>query len=152
HDVAVWRDGAAVEGETPLGPARLVVNGTPEALRVEVEGVAATVHLHRAGDSVTLARPGRRLTLIRHRPAAATRAETGGDRVTAPLPGRVQSIAVAPGATIEAGATVAVIEAMKMEHALAAPRAGTIAEVLATPGDQVDEGALIAILEPADDG
>jgi 3-methylcrotonyl-CoA carboxylase alpha subunit len=45
---------------------------------------------------------------------------------------------------------LAVLEAMKMEHALTAPRDGVIAEVLVEAGAQVTDGALLARLEPAD--
>jgi len=75
----------------------------------------------------------------------------GGDIVTAPMTGLIKTVAVTPGATVSAGAPVAVMEAMKMEHALKAPRDGTVAEVLIKPGDQVDEAALLIRLE-AEDG
>ena len=38
---------------------------------------------------------------------------------------------------------VAVVEAMKMEHAIKAPRAGTVAELFVETGDQITEGAPI---------
>jgi 3-methylcrotonyl-CoA carboxylase alpha subunit len=44
---------------------------------------------------------------------------------------------------------VAVVEAMKMEHALTAPRAGRIVGIAVATGDQVKQGArLMTIAEP----
>ena len=49
--------------------------------------------------------------------------EVGG-AVKAPMHGRLIALAVEDGQTVEAGQRLAVVEAMKMEHALTAPRAG----------------------------
>jgi 3-methylcrotonyl-CoA carboxylase alpha subunit len=62
-------------------------------------------------------------------------------RLTAPMPGKVVSFAVKAGDSVKAGQTLAVMEAMKMEHTIAAPQDGTVAELLYRPGDQVAEGA-----------
>ncbi len=72
------------------------------------------------------------------------------DAVTAPMPGLVQRVLVAPGAAVEKGAPLLVLEAMKMEHTLTAPRDGTVAEVFCTEGDQVANGSLLLELEPHD--
>ena len=53
--------------------------------------------------------------------------------VAAPMPGRVVSVHVSVGQAVEAGDRLAVLEAMKMEHALLAARDGTVAEVLGDP-------------------
>jgi 3-methylcrotonyl-CoA carboxylase alpha subunit len=62
-------------------------------------------------------------------------------RLTAPMPGKVVSFAVKAGDTVKAGQTLAVMEAMKMEHTIAAPKDGVIAEIMYAPGDQVMDGA-----------
>ena len=71
----------------------------------------------------------------------------GAGVVEAPMPGLVKSVHVAPGDAVEAGARLAVLEAMKMEHVLRAPRDGTVAEVLAAAGAQVEAGAALVRLE-----
>jgi len=55
----------------------------------------------------------------------------------APLPGTVTEIFVLPGAQVEAGQSVCVIEAMKMKNTIRANRSGTIASVLISPGQSV---------------
>src|SRR5439155_24629624 len=58
----------------------------------------------------------------------------GGRTLVAPLPGRIVKVAVKPGDRVEKGATLLVIEAMKMENELKAGASGTIAEVQVEPG------------------
>ncbi len=67
--------------------------------------------------------------------------DTKGGRLTAPMPGKVVSFAVKAGDKVTAGQTLAVMEAMKMEHTIAAPKDGVVAEILYAPGDQVMDGA-----------
>ncbi len=64
-----------------------------------------------------------------------------GGRLTAPMPGKLISFAVKAGDAVKAGQTLAVMEAMKMEHTIAAPKDGVVAEILFAPGDQVMDGA-----------
>ena len=65
----------------------------------------------------------------------------------APMSGAVVAVAVAVGDRVEAGDTLMVIEAMKMEHAISAQAAAKVSEVLFTIGDQVDEGETLIMLE-----
>ena len=58
-------------------------------------------------------------------PTAEKADRTNPDHVAAPFAG-VVTVAVAEGDTVEAGATVATIEAMKMEAAITAPTAGVV--------------------------
>jgi 3-methylcrotonyl-CoA carboxylase alpha subunit len=66
--------------------------------------------------------------------------------------GKVLAILVQPGASVSKGERLAVVEAMKMEHALLAPFAGTVAQISAAPGDQVVEGATVMSIEPNNSG
>ena len=64
-----------------------------------------------------------------------------GGRLTAPMPGKLVSFAVKAGDAVKIGQTLAVMEAMKMEHTIAAPKDGVVAEIMYAPGDQVMDGA-----------
>lgn len=79
--------------------------------------------------------------------APATDAAAGADVVRAPMAGAVTSVSVKPGDMISKGQSLAIIEAMKMEHQLKAPRDGRVAEVMARPGDQVAIRAKIITLD-----
>ena len=73
--------------------------------------------------------------------AHAGDAQVEGGRLTAPMPGKVVSFAVKAGDKVKIGQTLAVLEAMKMEHTIAAPADGVVGALLYAPGDQVPEGA-----------
>ena len=76
----------------------------------------------------------------------ATAAGAVAGRIEAPMPGLVKAVFVAPGDAVAAGARLAVLEAMKMEHVLTAGRDGVVAEVLARAGVQVEAGAALIVL------
>jgi 3-methylcrotonyl-CoA carboxylase alpha subunit len=62
--------------------------------------------------------------------------------------GKVLAIVVAACATVAKGERVAVVEAMKMEHALLAPADGVVSEISAQVDAQIAEGAKILTIEP----
>ncbi|GAA3808625.1 pyruvate carboxylase [Nocardioides panacisoli] len=66
-------------------------------------------------------------------------------QVAAPFQGAV-TVTVEEGDTVEAGATVATIEAMKMEAAITAPRAGTVQRLAIQGTRPVEGGDLILVL------
>ena len=103
-----------------------------------------------AGDGLHVIHDGRTWTVSL--PRRAVEDGDAGDtlaHVPAPLPGKVVKVAVRNGDTVERGATLAVLEAMKMELSVEAPREGVIDEVLVSEGDQVIEGAVLVTFAPA---
>ncbi len=80
--------------------------------------------------------------------AAASHGPGGGSDVVAPMPGAVLAVHVEPGAIVEAGQALVVLEAMKMEHVVTAPVAGVVLEVLVRRGDQVERGRQLLNLDP----
>ncbi|MGM9483356.1 carboxyl transferase domain-containing protein [Roseateles sp. NT4] len=77
--------------------------------------------------------------------------ETDPQQLRAPTAGRLLQFSVAVGDVVAAGAELAVLEAMKMEHVLAAPRAGRVAALAVAPGQFVNAGELLLSLEPTDE-
>jgi biotin carboxyl carrier protein len=94
---------------------------------VEVDGRAARIELAEA-PSV--------------RRAAAQASGSGGRlaAVVAPMPGTVLAVRVRDGERVGAGATLVVVEAMKMENAVTAPTDGQVERVLVKPGEAVQRG------------
>ncbi|WNW12174.1 acetyl/propionyl/methylcrotonyl-CoA carboxylase subunit alpha [Pseudomonas sp. DTU_2021_1001937_2_SI_NGA_ILE_001] len=67
--------------------------------------------------------------------------------LTAPMNGSIVSVRVQPGQSVEAGAPLVVLEAMKMEHSIRAPQAGTVKAVYCQEGEMVSEGSVLVELE-----
>lgn len=72
--------------------------------------------------------------------------EAGEAVVRAPMPGLVLGIPFEPGAKVERGQTVAILEAMKMENDLASPITGTIKEVKVAKGQTVNQGDALVVV------
>jgi 3-methylcrotonyl-CoA carboxylase alpha subunit len=138
-----------VEGQTrfsiEIGGTRTVldhrdgawwVDGGKSALRAVRHGATITVF---AGDAFAFDAPD---PLARGQEGGA-----GADVILSPMPGRVTAVDVAAGQAVEKGQRLAVLEAMKMEHALTAARDGVVAEVLVAAGAQVEAGAPLVRLE-----
>ena len=77
--------------------------------------------------------------------AAAPKAVVG-NKVVAPLPGRVISLKVKVGDTVNAGDEVVVLEAMKMENSITSDYSGTVLQVAVAEGDNVASDAVLLII------
>jgi biotin carboxyl carrier protein len=64
----------------------------------------------------------------------------------APMPGSVVRVEVGEGQRVTASATVVVLEAMKMQHAVRAPADGIVASIQVAAGEQVDSGQVLAVV------
>jgi acetyl-CoA/propionyl-CoA carboxylase biotin carboxyl carrier protein len=86
-------------------------------------------------------------------PARAKRAptaaagSTGSGDVVVPMQGTIVKVLVAVGDKVEAGQTICLLEAMKMENAVSAERDGIIKELRVSAGDSVGAGDIIAVIE-----
>jgi 3-methylcrotonyl-CoA carboxylase alpha subunit len=67
--------------------------------------------------------------------------------LVAPMPGRITALLAEPGAKVEMGAPLLILEAMKMEHKLSAPAAGVVKAYRCALDDQVAEGAELVDFE-----
>ena len=117
------------------------------------ERASEEVSLHEANGGVYAFAGGRQAFVQLVDPFAQAEAGAGeGDAaIRAPMNGRLVKVAVADGERVEAGQRLAVVEAMKMEHALVAPHAGVVRDLEASVGDQVEMGERIMRVE-ADEG
>ncbi|MCW2685250.1 MAG: Methylcrotonyl-CoA carboxylase biotin-containing subunit, partial [Mycobacterium sp.] len=130
----------------------------PHSYRVDGDSGEVVVDVERLGEFES------RLTLGRHRfPVVTVAGPTGflvevdgishrinqdeAGLVRASAPAVVVALPVAVGDEVEAGATLVVLESMKMETALRAPSAGRVREVFATVNCQVDAGAALLRLD-----
>ena len=73
--------------------------------------------------------------------------DTGTARIISPMPGKVVRVLVEPGARVEAGEGIVVVEAMKMQNEMKSPKAGVVASINAAAGATVTAGDVLAVIE-----
>jgi acetyl-CoA/propionyl-CoA carboxylase biotin carboxyl carrier protein len=123
--------GSAVDGRT-----------REQLVAVEIDGRRHEVRIHTPeAPWLELARRHR------ERSKAITGEATGA--IVSPMQGTVLAVAVEPGAPVEAGAVVCVVEAMKMENELVAHRDGVVSDVRVVAGQQVAQGEVVCVIEDA---
>ncbi len=85
----------------------------------------------------------------RRAPKLTARSATGSadGMVTAPMQGTIVKVSVKAGDTVEAGQSICVLEAMKMENEVKAPGPGAVVDLRVQPGDTVAAGDLIAVIK-----
>ncbi|WP_189824297.1 acetyl-CoA carboxylase biotin carboxylase subunit [Streptomyces finlayi] len=135
----------SVDGSEAL-PARLSTS-SDGTLTVEVGGLTHTLRHH----GEWLGRDGDAWHLTAYDPVAATltgSAHSGADALTAPMPGTVTVVKVAVGDHVDAGQSLLVVEAMKMEHVISAPHSGTVAELDVKAGATVAMDQVLAVVTP----
>jgi biotin carboxyl carrier protein len=108
------------------------VEETPAGLVVVIDGHRFEIEVHD---------PRRRAR------GARARAGEGVQTIAAPMPGKVVRVLVAPGAAVESGQGLVVVEAMKMQNEMKAPRAGRILAVPVREGATVSAGEVLATME-----
>jgi biotin carboxyl carrier protein len=154
----------AVEGPGPDGRFAVVIDGVEKTVDAErirpgtwslvIDGRAVVVDLDPRRGQVHASIGPADLALVvedaRHKRLrqAAKRdgVQAAGERIHAPIAGKVVKVLVAPGDTVAAGQPVLVLEAMKMENELAAERGGTVGAVHKAAGQSVDTGELLVEL------
>ena len=128
-----------------IGPRSYRVDGDSGELVVEVERLGEFESRLTLGDHryhiVTVAGPTGFLVEVDGISHRISQDEAG--LVRAGSPAVVVAMPVAVGDQVEAGATLVVLESMKMETALRAPAAGRVREIFATVNNQVDAGAAL---------
>ncbi len=150
-DGDVEADFGGARGHSPLVSGRGGL-GEASAQRLTLHLDGRTHTFHHAAD--WLGRDGDAWHVQDHDPVEAAltgAAHAGADALTAPMPGTVTVVKVAPGDTVTAGQSLLVVEAMKMEHVISAPHAGTVTELDVTPGSTVAMDQVLAVVVPADE-
>jgi 3-methylcrotonyl-CoA carboxylase alpha subunit len=111
-------------------------------LVIRLGGKAAHGAVVREGDVFHVFADGGHAALAYADPLAhAGQAEGEGGRLTAPMPGKIVAVIARQGETVERGAPLLIMEAMKMEHTISAPGKGVVEAILYEVGEQVAEGA-----------
>ena len=135
-----WLDVDARGG--PGGPLSLLIDGA--AWLADLDEVDGEIAVTLDGQTFRL-----QVEETGHR-AGRRRGASGsaGQRLVAPMPGRVVAVHVRPGDRVEPDAPLVVLEAMKMENEFRAAAGGVVAEVGVSPGQAVNAGDLLVVVAP----
>jgi acetyl-CoA/propionyl-CoA carboxylase biotin carboxyl carrier protein len=136
---ALATGGLKVPEENAVAPGGGPAPAAPVRLMVEVDGRRVPVNVW--GDE--LRTPPRPPTLSAHGHASAG----AGEVIAALMQGRILEVLVEAGQQVEAGQTVCILEAMKMENHVVATREGKVMEVAVSKGDVVDTGQPLFVIE-----
>jgi biotin carboxyl carrier protein len=142
-EVRVDGEPIAVEGRVPrAGAGTLLVGAAAHdlqvgkgtgALSIAVDGETFEVRVRAGTGAAAVGGEG-------------TAAAGAGQRLVAPMPGKVVAVLVEPGQAVEPGAGLVVLEAMKMENEFRATVAGTVTEVAVRPGQAVNAGDVLVVI------
>jgi biotin carboxyl carrier protein len=69
------------------------------------------------------------------------------ERIEAPIPGKIVSVAVTAGCSIAEDGEICVLQSMKMQNPIMSPVEGTVVEVKVVAGQTVETGDLIVVIE-----
>jgi biotin carboxyl carrier protein len=73
--------------------------------------------------------------------------EKGPKKLLAPMPGKVVRVLIGEQQAVEAGQSILVVEAMKMQNEIKSPKKGTVQKIVAVEGSNVNAGDVLAIVE-----
>ena len=126
--------------------ANVTVNGIPFEVEMKQPVKAGKQKVKLSGEqkaSAPSATPTATATPAATQPAASA----SGKPVVAPLPGTINEIKVKVGDKVNAGDTVVILEAMKMQNNIEAETSGTITSINVNKGDAVMEGDTLVTIK-----
>ena len=158
NEAECWltHDGGRFILNTPDGavPCRLDPTGAPGGHLLRAGGLVREIRLAVGHEATFIHMNGQTFEVGRVDPVerlAARAGAAGDDRLLAPMPGVVVSVAVKPGDAVIEGQPLLVIESMKLETTLTAPRDGVVAEMPFGVGDSFGLKDVLAQLAPQEE-
>lgn len=113
----------------------------------EVGGKRVSVSLWLPEGQGSISSPAATTTNRPKRTAGSKSSSGGSGQVAVPMQGTIVKVVVEVGATVSAGDSIVILEAMKMENAVNADKDGVIKEIRVAPGDAVAAGDIVAVIE-----
>ena len=110
----------------------VTVNGSSYEVTVEETGVSASA-------PAPASEPAKA-------PAPAPALVSGGEKVSAPMPGAILDVKVKAGQQVKNGDLLVILEAMKMENEILAPLDGKVLQVAVSKGSAVNTGDVLVVI------
>jgi biotin carboxyl carrier protein len=136
------------------GRTHLVEGAVGRTMRVRIDARPVEASVRRQGSEVIVeigghahtfrVRDARAPKLARHRRGS----DLARGEIHAPMPGLVVDLLISVGDSVEAGRPVVVVEAMKMQNALAAGVSGRVTAIPVARGAAVESGQLLVVIAP----
>jgi 3-methylcrotonyl-CoA carboxylase alpha subunit len=129
-----------------------VIARDERALEAEIRGSRELARIVESDSGLEIFRTGRHtsVTPVNTDDSLQPTTEADAGTLVTPLPGTVVAVHVTAGQSVERGAPLITVEAMKMEHTVAAPYAGRVERMPFGLGDRVAAGSVLAELKPRD--
>jgi len=142
-----WVEEALAAGDGPKAPEVPAPAVPPPATSPAVRPVRLLVEVD--GHRVPVSIWGEQVATAPVPPSASAHGHVAhsGEALVAPMQGTILKVLVEPGQGVEAGQTVVILEAMKMENHIAATKDGTVMEVSVAKGDVVETGQPLAVIK-----
>jgi biotin carboxyl carrier protein len=136
--------------------ADTTLSGVPGMISMVIDGQPVRAYVARDGRNFRVTVQGRTFLIAAAGSRKRGRSAVGGSndhpgKISAPLAGVLIEARVAVGGTIEAGETVLVIEAMKMQNEIQAPLPGTVTAIHFAAGARVEKGEIVLEYEVTKD-
>jgi biotin carboxyl carrier protein len=132
------------------GTWSLILDGRSFLIDVDESKQPDCFHTHRAATPILLESAQRKR--LAKQMGQGRSAKSKGEVIKAPIAGRVVKMQVELGDVVQAGACVAILEAMKMENEIKALTGGVVSSIDVAAGDSVDTGSKLLSLTPPDAG
>ena len=123
---------------------KVIIDGVEFDVDIEIEGdtYRATIE----GQTFEFQIPDSKGSAPRKRGSGGGRTRSG--TVSASMPGKVVTVEVRIGDSVNEGETILILEAMKMQNEVAAPISGTVTEVHCEDGMNVEANVPLVVIEP----
>jgi biotin carboxyl carrier protein len=139
-----------IDGVEHAVDARVLTGG---ALSLLIDQHSVACEVRSDGDRHRVDLDGRTIEValvdtLRHGGVQAAEESVGGPQdIRAMMPGKVVTVLVGVGDSVEKGQGMLVVEAMKMENEVKAASQGVVKEMLVAPGQAVEAGEILARIE-----
>ncbi len=142
----------SLEGAINRSGSASVAEVAPGVFSILLGRRSYTVHVIPNGDEFEIWADGQQYSItaadVRDRSAKLKKLSVAGPmELRAQMPGKIVKLLVSPGARVQIGQSLIVVEAMKMQNEMKSPKDGVVAKIHAIEGATVAAGEQLMVVE-----